>query len=56
MVAFVLGGCASAGNQTLKAENQQTVEQKITEGKTTKAEVQSMFGSPLYPSYLKMPA
>lgn len=39
-------GCASSGNQFLKKETEESISQKITEGKTTRAEVRSMFGSP----------
>ena len=42
----LLGGCASSGNQKLKAETEASVSQKIQEGKTTKAEVRTLFGSP----------
>jgi outer membrane protein assembly factor BamE (lipoprotein component of BamABCDE complex) len=47
IAALTLGGCASAGNQTLKAETEQTIGSKIVQGTTTKDEVRSMFGSPL---------
>jgi outer membrane protein assembly factor BamE (lipoprotein component of BamABCDE complex) len=47
VVAIALGGCMSAGNQTLKAENEQTISEKMVEGTTTMNEVRSMFGSPL---------
>jgi outer membrane protein assembly factor BamE (lipoprotein component of BamABCDE complex) len=43
----LMTGCASVGNETLRAESETSVQKKITEGKTTKAEVRSMFGSPL---------
>ncbi|PWB60130.1 MAG: hypothetical protein C3F18_00085 [Nitrosomonadales bacterium] len=42
-VAF-LGGCATAGNEKMKDQNQSSMQQKITEGKTTKAEVQAAMG------------
>ena len=48
---LILGGCASAGNQSLKAETEATMSQKLKEGQTTKAEVRSMFGSPLETSF-----
>ncbi|XGA80682.1 hypothetical protein OR573_03225 [Halomonas sp. CH40] len=44
---FVLGGCASSGNQSLKEHDEQTIGHYITEGQTTKAEVRSQFGSPI---------
>ena len=46
-----LGGCASVGNEKLRAESESTVQQKIVEGKTTKPEVRAMFGSPLKTSF-----
>lgn len=51
LVAVVLGGCASAGNETLRKESESSVQQKIVEGKTTKAEIRSTFGSPLKTSF-----
>lgn len=45
-VGVMLVGCAGTGNQALRAETEQSVSAKITEGKTTKAEVRSLFGSP----------
>ena len=44
---LLLSGCASVGNETLRAESETSVKGKLTEGKTTKAEVKAMFGSPL---------
>jgi outer membrane protein assembly factor BamE (lipoprotein component of BamABCDE complex) len=50
-VVAVLGGCASAGNETLRAETESSVQQKIVQGKSTKADVKSSFGSPLKTSF-----
>ena len=36
---LVVSGCASVGNETLRAESESTVKGKMVEGKTTKAEV-----------------
>ena len=44
--ALSLAGCANSGNQSLKKETEQSVKTKITEGKSTKSEVKSVFGSP----------
>ncbi len=49
--AALLAGCASSGNQQLKNETETSVQNKIQEGKTTKAEVKSIFGSPDTVSY-----
>ncbi|HEY4436021.1 MAG TPA: hypothetical protein VGN40_07640 [Lelliottia sp.] len=51
MIAATLAGCASSGNQQLKNETETSVQNKIQEGKTTKAEVKSFFGSPDAVSY-----
>ena len=45
-VAFALTGCASVGNESLRKETEGSVSQKIVQGKTTKSEIRSMFGSP----------
>jgi len=47
----VLVGCASAGNQQLKAETEQSVAAKLTEGKSTKSDVRALYGSPLKTSF-----
>lgn len=51
IIASALVGCASSGNQQLKNETETSVQTKIQEGKTTKAEVKSYFGSPDAVSY-----
>ncbi|WP_346364548.1 hypothetical protein PE051_05780 [Enterobacter asburiae] len=51
IIAAGLVGCASSGNQQLKNETETSVQTKIQEGKTTKAEVKSYFGSPDAVSY-----
>ncbi|HCR16121.1 MAG TPA: hypothetical protein DIU35_01450 [Candidatus Latescibacteria bacterium] len=48
---LLLSGCSSTGNRALKNETEQSISQKILEGKTTKAEIQSMLGSPLSTSF-----
>ena len=50
-VAATLAGCASSGNQQLKKETETSVQNKIQEGKPTKSEVKSVFGSPDAVSY-----
>lgn len=47
----LLAGCASVGNESLRKETETTVAQKIVEGKTTKQEVRTMFGSPAKTSF-----
>ena len=46
-----IGGCATAGNDSLRKETEASVSDKIKPGETTKAEVKGMFGSPLTTSY-----
>ncbi|EIL6443268.1 hypothetical protein LJU39_11505 [Citrobacter freundii] len=50
-LAVTLTGCASSGNQKLKSETETSVQSKIQEGKTTKVEVKTLFGSPDAVSY-----
>ncbi|HCR3787763.1 TPA: hypothetical protein ON708_001292 [Citrobacter freundii] len=50
-LAVTLTGCASSGNQKLKSETETSVQSKIQEGKTTKVEVKTLFGSPDVVSY-----
>jgi outer membrane protein assembly factor BamE (lipoprotein component of BamABCDE complex) len=45
-LALAFSGCMSSGNESLRKESEQSVAQKIVEGKTTKAEIKKMFGSP----------
>lgn len=49
--AFLMIGCASTGNETLRAESEGSVSQKMVEGKTSRAEVRKMFGSPMKTSF-----
>ncbi|MBI3756411.1 MAG: outer membrane protein assembly factor BamE [Deltaproteobacteria bacterium] len=41
----ILSGCATAGNEKMKDQTQSTIQEQITEGKTTKAEVQAALGN-----------
>jgi outer membrane protein assembly factor BamE (lipoprotein component of BamABCDE complex) len=47
VAVITLAGCAGTGNDSLRSETEATVSTKIAEGKTTKDEVRSMFGSPM---------
>jgi outer membrane protein assembly factor BamE (lipoprotein component of BamABCDE complex) len=44
--AFVLAACSMVGENSPQRETQESVNQKITKGKTTKAEVKTLFGEP----------
>lgn len=46
MMAALLAGCASSGNKQLQNENEVSVQSKLKEGQTTKAQVKADFGSP----------
>ncbi|MEN4880842.1 hypothetical protein ABEI17_09000 [Pantoea agglomerans] len=47
LTIIVLSGCAStAGNQSIKNETQQSIASKIFKGRTTEAEVLSIYGEP----------
>lgn len=48
LVAMGLVACASPGNESLRDESETSVQNKMVEGKTSKAEVRSMFGEPLH--------
>lgn len=50
-VALILAGCASTGNEKLRAESEASISTKIVEGKTTKDEIRRMFGSPVKTSF-----
>ncbi|MBI4697532.1 MAG: hypothetical protein HY758_01075 [Nitrospirae bacterium] len=50
-IMLIVQGCASVGNDSLRKESELSVNAKLTEGKTTKAEVKEMFGSPMQTSY-----
>ena len=48
---LLVTGCASIGNESLRKESESSVPQKIFEGKTSKDEIRSMFGSPISTSF-----
>ena len=47
LIGALLSGCASVGNTVLKKESEASVQQKIVQGKTSKAEIKAMFGAPV---------
>jgi hypothetical protein len=51
IVPLMITGCASSGNKFLKKESFETVELKITQGRTTQQEVRDMYGDPLVTNY-----
>jgi len=50
-IAAFAAGCASVGNEQLRNETETTIQGKIIEGTTTKAQIRSTFGSPLKTSF-----
>lgn len=46
LIGALLSGCSSVGNTVLKKESEASVQQKIVQGKTSKAEIKAMFGAP----------
>ncbi|MBU6995023.1 outer membrane protein assembly factor BamE domain-containing protein [Ferrovum myxofaciens] len=51
VLCVALAGCASTGNESIRAESSSTIKDKIVEGKTTQAQVQSLFGAPTVTSF-----
>ena len=51
IVAALAAGCASVGNEQLRNETETSIQGKIIEGKTTKTQIRSTFGSPLKTSF-----
>lgn len=47
MLALVVAGCSSVGNEKIKEENHVTLEQKLVKGVTTRDEVRKTFGDPI---------
>jgi len=45
--ALVLAACSAVPESSPQPETQESINQKITKGKTTKAEVKLMFGEPV---------
>ncbi len=48
---IIAQGCASTGNDSLRKATEESVSKKIVDGKTTKAEIKEMFGSPVSTNY-----
>jgi outer membrane protein assembly factor BamE (lipoprotein component of BamABCDE complex) len=46
LIPVFLTGCASTGNEILRKESETSMSTKVVEGKTNKADVRAMFGSP----------
>ncbi|EBT3059728.1 hypothetical protein CKC50_02920 [Salmonella enterica] len=45
-ITFLLSGCSSTGNQSLRNETSQSLQSKIAKNKTTKSEIISALGEP----------
>ena len=46
-ISIFMVGCGTSGNESLRSESEISIDQKITEGATTLAEIKAMFGSPI---------
>jgi len=52
VLALGLAGCASRGNEVLRAQDTSTVNQAIIDGQTTRDDVQRIYGAPAQTSFL----
>ena len=51
VASLMLVACANTGNESMKGMTEDKVQATIVAGKTTKAQIQGMFGSPFETSY-----
>ena len=51
MVGFLLQACASGGNQSLVGQKSSVVDGTLIKGKTTKTQVEGIYGDPLETSF-----
>jgi hypothetical protein len=51
-LALAAAGCASSGNEVLKAHDAATVDRSVVDGATTREEVQRTYGQPTRVSFL----
>jgi outer membrane protein assembly factor BamE (lipoprotein component of BamABCDE complex) len=51
VLTATLAACASVGNHVLRHETPDTLQAKIIEGRTTRAEIQALFGVPMGTSF-----
>jgi hypothetical protein len=52
VLALAAAGCASSGNEVLKAHDAATVDRSVVDGQTTREEVQRIYGQPTRVSFL----
>jgi hypothetical protein len=52
VLALGLGGCASRGNEVLKAQDTSSINLTIVDGQTTRDDVQRIYGAPAQTSFL----
>jgi outer membrane protein assembly factor BamE (lipoprotein component of BamABCDE complex) len=45
-MVLLVAACASSGNEKVRTETMDTVGQKVTKGKSTKADVKQLYGEP----------
>jgi hypothetical protein len=51
LAALAVGACASVGNDVLRTQDAKGVDQAIIDGKTTRSQVEAMYGPPNATSY-----
>jgi hypothetical protein len=51
LAALLVGACASAGNDVLRTQDSRAVDQTIIDGKTTRSELEAMYGTPSATSF-----
>jgi outer membrane protein assembly factor BamE (lipoprotein component of BamABCDE complex) len=51
VLAGVLAGCGSYGNQAIRNETEQTISQKVVKGVTTKTQVKAVLGDPSFTTF-----
>lgn len=51
LIVFILQGCTTSGNDSLRLEDEASISHKISTNVTTKSEVKAQFGAPFSVSY-----
>jgi outer membrane protein assembly factor BamE (lipoprotein component of BamABCDE complex) len=51
LMASMLAGCVSAGNESIADSNSETVSKQLVKGRTSQAEVRRIFGDPIKTSF-----
>ena len=51
LAALLVGACSSAGNDVLRTQDATAVDRNIVDGRTTRSEVEAMYGNPTATSF-----